>query len=130
VASDPDFLTMRTDDFTGNRKSHACAFEVLPSTTTIELIEDPGLFILADAWPLIGHVNDHTSLASIAPIKMGLPGREYFTALSIKCAIISTISSASTNTKGRSSATCNLRSLPSVRDFVCRRAAESKELGK
>ncbi len=36
---------MRANDFAGNRKSHARAFEVLPVAAAIELIEDPDLFI-------------------------------------------------------------------------------------
>src|ERR1019366_7338451 len=65
AALDPNVLTMRTHDLTGNRKSHACAFEVLPTNTAIELFEDSGLFVLADAWSLIGHVNDHTFLTGV-----------------------------------------------------------------
>src|ERR1035441_9077793 len=71
AALDPDFLTMCTHDLTGNRKSHACPFEVLPTTTAIELFEDSDLFVLADAWPLIGHVNDHTFLTGICANQNG-----------------------------------------------------------
>src|ERR1700680_2618670 len=57
---------MCPDDLTGNRKSHACALEVLPPAAAIELIEDTGLLGLANAWPLVGHVNHYAFLAGFS----------------------------------------------------------------
>ncbi len=65
---------MRSNDLTGNRKSHACAFEVLPPATAIELIEDAGLLVLADARPLIRYVNDYSFLAGFCSDHNGTPG--------------------------------------------------------
>src|SRR5258706_3485768 len=65
---------MCANDLTGNRKSHARAFEVLPPATAIELIENAGLFVLADARPLIRYVNDYSFVAGFCSDHNGTPG--------------------------------------------------------